>query len=87
MAEDRHLKTSSEVELMETLPGCLDSVLTPALKTSSEVELMEMSRRKPNSCGFVRLKTSSEVELMEKAWSGTALRSILEDSKLLRKLN
>ena len=60
------LKTSSEVELMETTSqksGSRASV--PSLKTSSEVELMETRCCRCQHRCDCRLKTSSEVELME----------------------
>ena len=60
----RALKTSPEVELMETSlhpppPGLV------ALKTSPEVELMETKMDRNNTEDTAILKTSPEVELME----------------------
>ncbi len=59
------LKTSSEVELMETINRRLPNSLSKGLKTSSEVELMETDCGKRQAGKRGGLKTSSEVELME----------------------
>ena len=58
------LKTSPEVELMETPHGDMKFVGT-ILKTSPEVELMETSWALLTSSHSSTLKTSPEVELME----------------------
>ncbi len=59
------LKTSPEVELMETILYARDvSSKRPSLKTSPEVELMETECTAPPLRLFL-LKTSPEVELME----------------------
>ena len=58
------LKTSPEVELMETL-CLLRQTLGGRLKTSPEVELMETSRARRWLQKTSLLKTSPEVELME----------------------
>ena len=60
------IKTSSEVELMETpFQSTCGKYGEGTIKTSSEVELMETGRPRPPDLGPMGIKTSSEVELME----------------------
>ena len=57
-------KTSSEVELMETIKRKALTFDIKRFKTSSEVELMETPWVRMRVT-FFKFKTSSEVELME----------------------
>ncbi len=59
------LKTSPEVELMETGTGKDSNDNSPDLKTSPEVELMETATAHLLERGCEVLKTSPQVELME----------------------
>ncbi len=79
------LKTSSEVELMETSSRVSERLVT-LLKTSSEVELMETLQPTFHGFRIEKLKTSSEVELMETCQRLFRQRDECP-SKLLLKLN
>ena len=81
------IKTSSEVELMETYPLGRLGFQHRSIKTSSEVELMETTTAKRLLMGWQAIKTSSEVELMETRVVLVHQIPISRRSKLLRKLN
>ncbi len=77
------LLTSSEVELMETIPAHTGNAVRERLLTSSEVELMETKVMLSTESNVAELLTSSEVELMETMSSRTAPLKIFSASDFL----